>query len=323
MKKLLVAVLSVAMILSLAACGGNSAAKKELTLATGGTSGTYYAVGNTMATVLNDSLKLSKLNVTSTGASKANVQLVTGGDALLAILQSDVLNYAHTGTGGESMFEGKPEPKGKWVAGLYNETVQIVATGDIKSVADLKGKAVCVGDVGSGTALNAAQVLEAYGMSFSDVKVINASFGNGADMIKNGTCDAAFTVAGAPTSALTDLFATASASLNLHMLSLDANAVSYLTSHYPFLVQEDLPANTYNGQTATVTCVAVKAVLVASEDVSTDAVYELTKALFDNNAALTSGHGKFTGLTAAKAIDGSFDLHPGAEKYYKEVGAIK
>lgn len=322
MKKLLVAVLSAVLVLSLAACGGK-AEKKELTLATGGTSGTYYAVGNTMATVLNDHLTLTKLNVTSTGASKANVQLVTGGDAQLAILQSDVLNYAHTGTGGESMFEGKPEAKGKWIAGLYNETVQIVATGDIKSVADLKGKAVCVGDVGSGTALNAAQVLEAYGMSFSDVKVINASFGNGADMIKNGTCDAAFTVAGAPTSALTDLFATASASLNLHMLSLDANAVSYLTSHYPFLVQEDLPANTYNGQTAAVTCVAVKAVLVASEDVSTDAVYELTKALFDNNAALTSGHAKFTGLTAAKAIDGSFDLHPGAEKYYKEVGAIK
>ena len=61
----------------------------------------------------------------------------------------------------------------------------------------------------------------------------------------------------------------------------------------------------------------------ASEDVSADAVYELTKALFDNNAALKAGHAKFDGLTAAKAIDGSFDLHPGAEKYYKEVGAIK
>ena len=312
------------MLLSLAACGGsNSTKKEELTLATGGTSGTYYAVGNTMATVLNDHLTLSKLNVTSTGASKANVQLVTSGDAKLAILQSDVLNYAHTGTGGSTMFEGAAETKGKWIAGLYNETVQIVATGDIKTVADMKGKAVCVGDVGSGTALNAAQVLEAYGMSFDDVKVINASFANGADMIKNGTCDAAFTVAGAPTAALTDLFATASSSLNLHMISLDAEHVKTLTTNYPFLVQDDLPANTYNNQTEAVTCVAVKAVLVASEDVSTDAVYELTKALFENNAALKSGHAKFDGLTAEKAIDGSFDLHPGAEKYYKEAGVLK
>lgn len=319
MKKLFVAVLSVAMILSLVACSK----KTTLTLATGGTSGTYYACGNAMATVLNDVLKNSELLVTSTGASKANVQQITANAAQLAILQSDVLNYAHTGSGGDTMFAAGKEDKGLWVAGLYNETVQIVGTSAIQSVKDMKGKTVCVGDVGSGTALNAMQVLEAYGMTLDDIKPFYGSFATGADAIKNGQCDAAFTVAGAPTSALTELFSTANANLGLHMISLDAEGMSYLTKNYPFLVQDDLAANTYKGQTEKVTCAAVKAVLIASKDLSDDVVYELTKALFDNQTKLGESQAKFKLLSKDGAVAGSFDVHPGAAKYYKEVGALK
>ncbi len=316
MKKLLVAVLSAAMILSLAACGG---AKKELVLATGGTSGTYYAVGNAMATTLGDVLTKSSLSVTSTGASKINVQQVTSGDAQLAILQSDVLNYAHNGKGGETMFEGAPEKSALWIAGLYNETVQLVANKSITDVSQLKGKTVCVGDIGSGTALNALQVLEAYGMTIEDIKPFYGSFATGAEAMKNGQCDAAFTVAGAPTSALTELAAT----YDFNMLSLSDDAVAYLTKTYPFLVQENLPANTYKCQPEETVCVAVKAVMVASEKLEEDVVYELTKTLFDKQKELAAAQAKFEKLNTTDALDGSFDLHPGAQKYYKEIGALK
>ena len=253
--------------------------------------------------------------------SKANVQQITANDAQMAILQSDVLNYAHNGAGGESMFEGKPEKGGLWVAGLYNETVQVIANTSITDISQLKGKSVCIGDVGSGTALNAMQVLEAYGMTINDINPVYMSFAKGADAMKNGQCDAAFTVAGTPTPALTELAAT----YKYNFLSLSQEAVKYLTDKYPFLVQENMPANTYSGgiQPNEVVCVAVKAVLVASDKLSEDVVYELTKAIFDNLKDLGAAHPKFQGLTAAGAVDGSFDLHPGALKYYKEAGIIK
>ena len=293
MKKFLALILSVAMIFALVACGSKEgdtpntdgdtqqtdtpAAPVDIVIATGGTTGTYYAVGNALVTTIGDKLSLSKLTAVDSGASKANVQLVTANQAQMSILQSDVLNYAHNGSGGETMFDGAADKNSLWVAGVYNETVQLVTAPSIKSIEDLKGKTVCVGDVGSGTALNAAQVLEAYGMTFDDIKVMYDSFSGGAEALKNGQCDAAFTVSGAPTPALTDL-ATA---YNFNMPSLSDEAVSYLTTNYPFLVQDNLPANTYTCVADETVCVAVKAVFTASKDLSEDVVYEITKAMFD------------------------------------------
>ena len=333
MKKFLALILSLAMVFALVACGGektddsqgdtsndgsNSSSPVSITLATGGTTGTYYAVGNALVTTLDGKLSLSKLTAVDSGASKANVQLVTAGSAQMSILQSDVLNYAHNGAGGETMFDGAADTNSLWVAGVYNETVQLVTSPDITDISQLKGKTVCVGDVGSGTALNAAQVLEAYGMTFDDIKVMYDSFSGGAEALKNGQCDAAFTVSGAPTPALTDL-ATA---YNFNMPSLSDEAVSYLTTNYPFLVQDNLPANTYTCVADETVCVAVKAVFTASKDLSEDVVYEITKAMFDNQADLANAQAKFGFLSPEGAVAGSFDLHPGAEKYYKEIGVL-
>ena len=316
MKKFLALILSVAMIFALVACGSKEgdtpntdgdtqqtdtpAAPVDIVIATGGTTGTYYAVGNALVTTIGDKLSLSKLTAVDSGASKANVQLVTANQAQMSILQSDVLNYAHNGSGGETMFDGAADKNSLWVAGVYNETVQLVTAPSITSIEDLKGKTVCVGDVGSGTALNAAQVLEAYGMTFDDIKVMYDSFSGGAEALKNGQCEAAFTVSGAPTPALTDL-ATA---YNFNMPSLSEEA------------------NTYTCVADETVCVAVKAVFTASKDLSEDVVYEITKAMFDNQADLANAQAKFGFLSPEGAVAGSFDLHPGAEKYYKEIGVL-
>ena len=334
MKKFLALILSVAMIFALVACGSKEgdtpntdgdtqqtdtpAAPVDIVIATGGTTGTYYAVGNALVTTIGDKLSLSKLTAVDSGASKANVQLVTANQAQMSILQSDVLNYAHNGSGGETMFDGAADKNSLWVAGVYNETVQLVTAPSITSIEDLRGKTVCVGDVGSGTALNAAQVLEAYGMTFDDIKVMYDSFSGGAEALKNGQCDAAFTVSGAPTPALTDL-ATA---YNFNMPSLSDEAVSYLTTNYPFLVQDNLPANNYTCVADETVCVAVKAVFTASKDLSEDVVYEITKAMFDSQSELAGAQAKFGFLSPEGAVAGSFDLHPGAEKYYKEIGVL-
>lgn len=294
--------------------GGGSGA--TVTLATGGTSGTYYAYGGVMQTVLNPLLTQGQLNVTSTGASSANVLEVADGNAQMSILQSDVLSYAHTGT---DLFT-EAETSSQWVAGLYNETVQIIAAPGITDVSQLKGKTVCVGDVGSGTEVNARQVLEAYGMTFDDITVTNGGFGTAANDLKDGKIDAAFTVAGAPTTSITELDATA----DFDMISLTPEAVEYLTTNYPFLVQEDLPAGTYSKIDYDVTCVAVKAVLVASEDLSEDFVYELLTQMFENKDQMAATQGKFEFLTLENAVAGVGDvpMHPGATKYFTEQGVL-
>ena len=320
MKKKLALILACVMLVSaLTACGASNggSGKAKITLATGGTSGTYYAVGGAMQTVLNEKLALTNLNVTSTGASKANVNLITDGEAQMAILQSDVVSYAHAGT--NTFAETGVEDSALWVAGLYNETVQIIATKDITDVSQLRGKTVCMGDVGSGTRVNAEQILAAYGMTAEDVNAVSGSFQDGVDGIKDGKVDAAFTVAGAPTTAITDL----AASNEFSMISLTDEALAYIAENYPFLVQDNLPAGTYTGINQETRCVAVQAALVASKDVSEDAVYELLKTMFDNKGELETAHAKFQFLDPEYAVSGaSVPLHPGAEKFYKEIGVI-
>ena len=346
MKKMLALILAAVMVFALVACGGDSSpapaapgnndapaasgnnntpapapaapsgSPTKITLATGGTSGTYYAVGGVLQTVLGPKLTLSSITAESTGASQANVNMITDGQAQMAILQSDVINYAHNGT---NAFEGAPEDNALWVAGIYNETVQILAKPGITNVADLKGKTVCVGDVGSGTEINAWQVLSAAGLTKDDIKAVNGSFQDGVDQLKDGKIDAAFTVAGAPTTAIVD-YATTN---ELNLVSLSDSELAAIQTAYPFLVRDDLKAGTYTGQANDVVCVAVQAALVASENLSDDVVYEITKGMFDNKADLEAGHAKFGFLDPAVASVGSVPLHPGAEKYYKEIGAIK
>ena len=332
MKKFLALVLSIVMVLSLVACGEKEEATPDTTepeatettpaeavdavLATGGTSGTYYAVGGVLQTVLGSKLSLLNVTVESTGASKANVNMMSDGEAQLAILQSDVLNYAHEGT--FTFADTGAETSALWVMGIYNETVQILAKPGINTVSDLAGKTVIVGDVGSGTEVNAWQVLGAVGLGKDDLNAQNGSFQEGVDALKDGKVDAVFTVAGAPTTSIVDYAATN----ELNLVSLSDEELAKITAEYPFLVQDNLPAGTYSGYDKEVVCVAVQAALVADETLSEDAVYELTKAIFENQAELAEGHAKWGLLSTDTCLDNTAPMHPGAEKYYKEIGVL-
>jgi hypothetical protein len=311
-KRVLATVLAAGMIL---ACSMPAAAADNLDLATGGTTGTYYAVGGVLATVLNPILENSSITVTSTGASKANIQLIDDEDADLALVQNDVMYYAYTGT---DVFEGEGAIETfSAIAALYDETVQIVTCDpSIETVADLAGKTVSVGDAGSGTEFNAKQILATYDLSFDDIKVVNASFGDSAESLKDGKIDAAFVVAGAPTTAVVDLGTVK----DVKLVQLDDEHIEKLQSDYDFYTKTVIPADTYKGVGET-TAVSVKATLIASNEVSEDAVYELLKAMFDNQEDLANGHDKFSLLTLEDAVQGiSVPFHAGAQKYYEEQG---
>ena len=295
-----------------------SADAVSLKMATGGTTGTYYVYGGVIANILNGKLGSLQLNVQSTGASKANIFLIDDGEADVAIVQNDVMDYASKGT---DLFEedGAIESFSAGAA-LYAEVCQIISSGDIKSVEDLKGKRVSVGDAGSGVEFNARQILNAYGISFDDIEVNNLGFGDSADALKDGKIDAFFCTAGAPTTAITELATTNS----INLLGIDDEHAAALQNDYAFYTQYTIPGGTYKGVDDDVVTVAVKATLIVSDELSEDVVYDLVKGLFDNKDAITAGHAKGAELDPAYAVDGiSVKFHPGAEKYFKEAGVLQ
>ena len=244
MKKFLSLILALGMVASLAACGGSSssgdassdsstdssdsapAASAKLRFVTGGESGTYYAFGSVIAQHATNNAGINVVGLVGNG-SQGNVQELVDGTADFAFCQSDVMAYAYNGT---NLFKSKMEGFST-VAALYMEQVQIVTTNPaIKTVADLAGKSVSIGAPGSGVYFNAIDVLGAYGLTENDIKPTYQSFGDSADALKNGQIDAAFIVAGAPTTAVTDLATTK----DTYLVSLDDEHVTKLleTSDY-------------------------------------------------------------------------------------------
>ncbi len=333
MKKILVSLLALLLIASFAmvACTqqpsgnegdgeGQKNIASKIVLATGGNTGTYYAYGMAMGQILQEKTGIT-FDVQSTGASKANIQLIQIEEADMAVVQNDVMYYAYTGT---DLFAGAQTQDFAAVATLYPELCQIIASesSGIKSVADLKGKRVSVGDAGSGVEFNAKQILAAYGIDMDkDIEKQNLGFGPSADALKDEKIDAFFCVAGIPTTAITDL----AISNNITVVPVDDDKFEALSEQYGFYTQQIIPKTTYNGMTEDVKTVAVMATYIVDKDLSEDTVYEITKAMFENKDAIAAAHVKGAELDAAKAVEGIPEVvpfHAGALKYFKEISVI-
>ena len=312
MKKILAMVLALCMVFAL--CATSAFAADELIFTTGGEAGTYYAFGSVLAQYVSNNSDISVTAITGNG-SQANVEDMDAGDVQLAFCQSDVMSYAYNGT---NLFEdlGKIDSFSV-VAALYMEQVQIVTTNpDIKTVDDLKGKSVSIGARGSGVYFNALDVLGVYGMTEDDIKPVYQSFGDSAESLKDKKIDAAFIVAGAPTTAITDL----STSGPVYLVSIDDEHIDDLLAKSPYYTAYTVPADTY-GMPEDVQTVAVAAVVLARNDVSEDAIYTFTSTIFDNIDAIAEQHGKGAELSlefASSITDVPY--HPGAAKYFAEKG---
>ena len=296
---------------------GNGLSEVTINVGTGGTTGTYYGFCNTVATTLNEKAG-ANLKVMSSGASKANILDIDDGVVDMAIVQNDVMDYAYKGT---SLFEAD----GKFTSfstlgAVYAEVCQVIARADsgIKTIADLAGKKVSVGDSGSGVEFNAQQILGAYDITFEDIDKQNLSFQASADALKDSKIDAFFCTAGAPTVAITDL----STTTDIVIVEIDAEHLAALQQDYGFYAEYTIPAGTYNGVDTDAKTVAVKATFIVSNDLSEEVVYELTKAIYENKDEYA--HDKAKEMSLEYAVSSiSVPFHPGAEKYFKEVGAIK
>ena len=289
-----------------------------VSVATGGTGGTYYPLGGAISKIFNDNIPGVNANAQSTGASAENVNLVSQGEAELGFVQNDVTYYAWTGT---ETFDGQTPIKNiRGMAMLYPEVIQVIATADsgITNIADLKGKKVAVGAPGSGTEVNARQILAAYGMTYDDLgKADYLSFNEAADQLKNKQVDAAFVTGALPTSAVTEVTQTS----DIVVVPMDADKIAALAADYPFYTQVMIGKDNYKGMEVDVTSAAVMAMLIVPEELSEDLVYNMTKSMFEQRQVIIDTHARGNDIKLETALAGMpIDLHSGAQKYYDEQG---
>jgi TRAP transporter TAXI family solute receptor len=318
MKKILALLLALLTALSLVACGSSNGGSGSTTLVmgTGGESGTYYAFGGVIAGKVSEVVPDLKINYVSSGGSSENLQNIQAGTVQLATVQSDVMTYAYNGT--NTFAKSGAIENFRVLCAMYAETVQIVTTNpDIKTVADLKGKSVCVGDTGSGTYYNTMDVLAAYDMTMDDIKPIYQSFGDSAESLQDGKIDAAFLCAGAPTTAV----ATLDSAKQIYLLSIDEEHMTKLLAACPYYASYTIPANTYGSVTTDTTTVTVKATLIGSANLTDDQAYNIVSAIFSNVDSISASHAKGAELNVNFATDGiAVPFHAGAAKYFAEQG---
>ena len=208
------------------------------------------------------------------------------------------------------------------IANLFPESVHVVARLDagLDSIADLKGKRVSIDVEGSGTRVDALLVLQAYGVTENDIDAVSVPSGLAADMLRANELDAFIFVAGTPANAVAQL----AADSLIEILPLDGPEAEDLIARYPFFSKGSIASATYFnvGETPTVT---VGAQWLVSADVPEDEVYQISKALWHENTRrlLDKGHPKGRLIQLTAALEGqSVPLHPGAERFYREIGEL-
>ena len=288
--------------------GDDGGSDTRLSWHAGGTGGTYFPLSNEFKTVVEDNTDFT-LNVQSTGASVENVGSLANGNADFALIQNDVAYFAKNGTGIDA-FQDNAIGNLMGVATLYPETITIVTLADtgISQLADLSGATINTGDLGSGTQVNANQILEAVGIT--DYEEQNASFSQAADQLRNGDIDAAFVVGGWPVGAIEDLATTNDAAI----VPIDGDDRGAVKEAASWFADDTIPGGTYSGVSEDVETVAVQAMIATGSELDEGTVETVTAAIFDNVDALSI---KTDFISADSAQDGmSIELHPGAAAYF-------
>jgi TRAP transporter TAXI family solute receptor len=316
--------------------GASPAAAQEVTffrIGTGGVAGTYYPIGGLIADIISNPPGARPCDrggscgvpglvaiAQSSNGSVANVDAIKSGELESGLVQSDIAYWAYTGTG---MFKDRGKVENlRAIASLYPESIHLVArrNAGIATVRDLKGKRVSLDEPGSGTLVDARIILEAFGLSEADIQAEHIQSSQAVSQIRDNQLDAFIIVAGYPTGAVAELCS----SVGCELVPIAGPEVDGLLESYAFFAKDVIPAGTYEGIGTTPT-ISVGAQWVVGAEVDEELVYGITKALWNPTARqlLDSGHAKGRSITLATALDGiAIPLHPGAERYYREVGLL-
>jgi len=289
---------------------------QDLSIATGGTGGTYYPYGGGLAELIGRHIEGASATAEVTGASVENMALIARQDSDLAIALADTVLAAYEGSG---KFEGRAVDA-RALASIYPNAIQIVTLegSGISSLSDLKGKRVSVGAPGSGTEVNAQKVLEANGITYDDIEEQRLNFNETADALRNGDIDAGFWSVGPPTSSIMNLAATQ----NISLVPLSDEEVANAIEVEPVFAAYTLRKGIYEGIEEPVSTIAVPNVLVVNAAMDEDLAYQITKNMFEHVDELIAVHPAANDTTVEFSVGSTpIPMHPGALRYYEETGA--
>lgn len=317
------AIKKIGLILSLGAALATSAAVAQqqqfVNVLTGGQSGVYYPLGVALSQIYAKTIPNVRSTAQVTRASAENMNLLEAGRGELALALADSVSDAYKGVA-EAGFP-KPLTKLRGLSATYNNYIQIVANADsgIKTLADLKGKRISVGAAKSGTELNARAIFKAAGLSYSDMaKIEYLPFGESVELMKNRQLDATLQSAGLGVASIRDL----ATSVKIVVVAVPADVVTRVgdAAYQPSFI----PANTYAGQSVDIPTAAIPNFLVTHSGVSDELAYQMAKTLYDNIDTMYAAHNAAKAIKRENAVRGMpVPVHPGAARYYKEVGVMK
>jgi len=305
MRKIILLLIIGTLILTISFTG--SAQKQFMAISTGGTGGTYYPLGGALAQMLSNKIENLVVTAQTSNASTQNCNLIGRRQIETGLSQANTTYWTYTGSG--LYEENEPIENLRGIASLYPETIHIIAAKDsgIESIADLKGKKVGVGAPNSGTAADAEVICNAHGVSFDDMNVDYIDFNEVADRLIDGQIDAGFTTAGYPTSSIINI----------------SEAAEKLVEEVPYYGITEIPSGMYKGIDEPVMALATPALWICQAELDEELVYNLTKVLWENVNILAQVHAQGKNIKPETALNGmAVPLHPGAEKYYKEVGLV-
>ncbi|MCF0238423.1 MAG: TAXI family TRAP transporter solute-binding subunit [Sphaerochaetaceae bacterium] len=318
MKKLVVVILVLACVASVFAQGdseGTKATPQQLTFGTASAGGAFYVVGTGISEVV--SQKVDNLYVTAeiTGGSVKNCILVGTGESDLAISNADhVVNAVN----GVNQYDKKYDLRA--ICSMHASILHMVTLPGkgINTPADLKGKKVAVGPAGGGSEPMVKAVLEAYGLSFDDIKPSYLSYDDGITQLKDGQVDVALVGAGFPASAVMSLQATN----KVVMLSLTDETMAKVSTIVPAYSKIVVPAETY-GMDTDVIVLGVRNIVYCSPDLSEETVYNITKAIYENLDEIKTYTAALDNVKLEELTDvAGVEMHEGAKRYYKEKGLL-
>ena len=295
------------------------AATKFISIATGGSGGTYYIIGGAMGKTIEKYVPEAKVSVESTAASTENCRLVAAKQVKFAIVMPDSAYFAYNG-GRE--FGDKKSPNIRGVMAGHTSTMHFIVRSNsgIKSLADMKGKKVALAAPGSPSSFIAEAALEAYGLTKKDYKPTLLTYSEQADALRDNTIDMACIFAGVPASAAMDI----SSTHEVTYLGVGPGEINKVIKRHPYWTAGVIKAGTYKGQSAAVPTFNSPAMLVTTADLDTDLVYAVAKAIMEHTPELKAIHPQGAEWNLNDAVEGvAIPFHPGAAKYLKEKGILK
>lgn len=311
-------VIAMVAALGLAISAPPAMAKQDILFGGAAITGVYYQVALQISNMMNKHMG-DKYNYIGrpTGGSVFNINALDRGAFDFAVAQSD-RNWQ--GYNGAADWEGKPVTSLRSVFSMHPETVMLVTRKDagIKSVQDLKGKRVNIGNPGSGQRGNAEDVLRLYGLDFTkDFNAEALQQTEASRALVDQKIDAFFYTVGNPSAAIEE----PAQSVDLKMIPINSDAVKAFVAEHPYYIMTKIPAGTYRGIDEDVETYAVTATVVTNEAIAEEVVYDMVKTVFENLDELRASHAAFRNLKPEEMIQGlSAPIHPGALKYYKEKG---